>query len=346
MPDFDTGHLFLTYLVPIRSDSPPSATAPSYVQRVRDALALFPTARQSPATVDAKYNSPFARNLRNHFVRIFVLDDVVYNGRVGQDAILATIKGINTIVPQEVDRLNAAYMVFAADIDAISKNGDPLPLHLSPAEQARVRRDYAHELWATMRQEMTDILRNCHGFDPEKITTADDFANYMAKCHVETTMPFHDYYLELPKFHLLPAKALLAVVAVPAVAGLIALVLWLFGFQHLPILGWGALATSIIAFVLTAIAAALSVKYAIANGEKPLAPGKYDDLPSVLKALYIQQSFADFVAMHQGVDDADLHKAFGQFLAAHKPAHVFGPTQPPGEISFAHSTQHTSGALS
>lgn len=329
MADLDTGHVFLTTLAPIKTGTPLDPDSTSYDQRVRIALAELPTARQSPATERAKYNSPFARNLRNHFVRMFVIDDVIYNGRIGENALKETIQKTNTIIPQPVDRLNCSYLVFNADIDAITKDGDPLPTDLSPKQQKAVRRAYALEIWDSMEEEIVEIYRNCVGFDG--ISSGDGFADYLEKCHVETTMPFHDYYMKLPDFHTLPTKPLLAVVAIPALVGLLALVLWLFGVGS--VMGMATFWTGIVALVLAFVAAKLAIGYTMRNGAKPLAPAEFDDLPSVLKSIYIQQKFADFVVEHQGASDADLHAAFGAFMAEHRPDDRSGPMQKPGVIS-------------
>lgn len=333
MADLDTGHIFLTTMAPIRPGAPKDNPQTSYEQRVRIALTKLPTAQQSPVTSGAKFNSPFARNMRNHLTRMFVLDDVVYNGRNTQNALLSTIQGVNPVTPQHVDRLKAPYLIFCADVDAIERDGDPLPTTLSKAAQARVRASYARELWDTMEEELRDIYSNCYGF--EDVNSADAFAHYLERCHIETTMPFHDYYLELPKFHLLPAKALLIGVLAPLALGLLALVLWLFGMSTLPVLGWSSLFTAFVGIALGVVLAIFGVRYTIKNGEKPLPPGTYDDLPSVLKALYVQQNFADFFIDQQGASDADLHKAFGAFLAAHEPANRQSKTQKPGVISSA-----------
>lgn len=329
MADLDTGHIFLTTLAPIKSGTPVDPDSTSYEQRVRTALAELPTSRQSPATEKAKYNSPFARNLRNHFVRMFVIDDAIYNGRVQENALKLTIQKVNTITPQPVDTLNCSYLVFNADIDAITKDGDPLPTNLTPEQQKEVRRAYAKEVWDTMEEEISRIYNNCVGFDG--IDTGDGFADYLEKCHVETLMPFHDYYLKLPKFHTLPVTPLLAAVAIPALVGVLALVLWLFGMTS--VFGMSSLLTGIVALGLTFVAAKFGISYALKNGAKPLPPAEYDDLPSVLKSIYIQQKFADFVVENQGVSDADLHKAFGAFMAEHKPDDRTGPMQKPGVIS-------------
>lgn len=331
MPDLDSGHLFLTTLAPIKRGAPDGISQASYEQQVRIALAELPTAKQSPVTVSSRFNSPFARNTRNHFVRAFVLENAVYNGRNPENALIATIRGQNTIDPQPVDQLNTSYLVLCADIDAIEQDGQPLPDNLTPDQQKAVRRAYAMTLWETMGEELLSIYSNCIGFDG--VDTAEAFADYLERCHVETTMPFHDYYLELPKFHTLPIKTLINLVVWPAIAGLLAMLLWLFGMKTIPLLGWSSLLVGFLALLAAAAAAFFGVSFALRNGQKPLAPGQYDDLPSVLKALYTQQHFASFASENQGVSDDDLYAAFGGFLEKHRPENVSGPTQKPGVIS-------------
>jgi len=327
MADLDTGHLFLTFLVPIKRGGPKNDV--SYRQKVRIELARLPPAHQTPATQKTKYAAPFARNRRNHFARMFVLDDVVYNGRNGQDVLVSSVKGVNTIIPEHVDNLSSAYLVFTADIDAVVSEGDPLPASLGPDEQRKVRLAYARTLWETMGEEIEAIFANCHGFDG--VDSGAAFGAYLERCHVETTMPFHDYYLTLPKFNDLPLKPLIAAVAVPAAVAIIALVLRILGVGT--VLGMNTLLLTLIALVLTIAVFVLSVRYALANGAKPLPPAKHDDLPTVLKALYLQQAFAGFVADHQGKDGAALHAAFGDFISRHDPGNTDGPTQQPGVIS-------------
>jgi hypothetical protein len=333
MADLDSGHIFLTTFAPIKDSSESNANHTSFEQNVRIALAKLPTAMQSPATQNTGINSPFSRNKRNHLARMFVLNDAVYNGRIGQNALVATVKGVNTVVPQHVDQLNCAYLVFAADIDAITRDGEPLPTNLSKAEQKDVRAAYARELWNTMELEIQDVYSNCVGF--EDVDTADDFAEYLDKCHVETTMPFHDYYMELPKFHLLATKPLLLAVLIPALVAVVALAMRILGWIDVPMLGWNTLWTFIIAAALTVLIAFMAVKYVIRNGEKPLTPATYDDLPSVLKSLYSQQKFSTFAVENQGASASDLHRSFAAFLTANKPSDRTDPTQIPGVISVA-----------
>lgn len=331
MPDFDSGHIFLTTLAPIRDSATAKRMHTSYTQAARIALAKLPTALQSPATQKTGINSPFARNKRTHLARIFVLNDVVFNGRVGKNAIWASLTGDDPAKPKPVDRLKTSYVVFCADIDAVIEDGAPLPKELSREQQRDVRKAYARTLWETMEQELRGVYENCFGF--EVVKTADDFATYLDRCHVETTMPFHDYYIEPPDFHHLPLKVLLAVVGVPLAFTLLALILRLFGVLQFPLVGLGTGLAIILGLLLTAVATIFVVKYVNKNGEKPLPPGQYDDLPSVLKALYLQQKFSDFVVDTQGVAPQDLHQKFGEFLEAHKPSDKAAPTQPPGVIA-------------
>lgn len=243
MPDLDSGHIFLTTLAPIKDSGKASGKDrlehTSFTQKVRIALAKMPTAMQSPATEGTGENSPFARNRRNHLARMFVLNDVVYNGRIGLNPVKALISKEDPTTLQRVDRLNTSYLVFCADIDAITQDGAPLPMELDAAQQKEVRGAYARELWGTMAPELKEVYSNCVGFDGVK--TADDFAVYLDKCHVETTMPFHDYYLKLPEFNVLPLNKLLLAAIAPAALGVVvvalSIILQLFGVLDGPSIG-------------------------------------------------------------------------------------------------------------
>lgn len=331
MPDFDNGHIYLTTLAPIKGCCAATSSANAYIQNIRNALARLPTALQSPATEAIGINSPFSKNKRTHLARLFVLNDSIYNGRTPIDAIWAALFKKNPLAPQQVDRLNAAYLVFCADFDAISEDGAPLPQNLSESAQKQIRRDYAKQLWLDMSAELNDLYQNCVGFDT--VRTADDFADYLERCHVETTMPFHDYYLNLPKFHLLPIKTLGLVVGVPALFTFLSLIFALIGVDPWPWLGWSSFWSFIGGSCVTAIAAYGAIRYTNYNGNKPIPPGEYDDLPSVLKALYLQQNFTDFVVAQQGQEAEQLYKAFGDFIATHQPDNKMAPSQAAGVIS-------------
>ena len=331
MPDLDSGHYFLTTFAPIRNSGEGEMQHTSFTQAVRVALAKMPAALQSPATVKIGENSPFARNRRTHLARMFVLNDVVYNGRVGKNAIHASLSKDDPARAKPVERLNTSYLVFCADIDAVKEDGAPLPKDLTPEQHRQVRASYARQLWETMEDELREIYVNCVGF--EDVETADDFARYLDRCHVETTMPFHDYYLKLPEFHRLPLKALLVAIGVPAVFTVLALLLRILGFLEMPWLGISSLLAFLGGAALTVGVVLLAIRMALKNGEKPLPPAEYDDLPSVLKALYLQQNFADFAVDAQGASPEELHARFAAFIAHHKPSDRAAPTQPPGVIT-------------
>lgn len=333
MPNFDTGHLFLTFLAPIRpgTTSDISGQVMSHEQALRITLGLLPTALQSPATIRIGENSPFARSLQTHLCRFVVIDDTIYNGRNPTDALVMSLRGKDPIHPQPVDRLNSAYLLFVADIDAVMEEGDPLPARLDASQQGRVRDAWAGRLWDRMQPELRAIYENCVGFDG--MITGDDFARYLKRCQVDTTMPFHDYWTSAPKLDPLPIKPLAAVAIVPLAVTLIAFLAQLFGIMT-PVTGW-------VALIGLGISAAVLVglyRYIVARGQSPMPPADHGDLPSVLKSLYLQQHFADFVVDRQGADADMLHAAFGDFLTTHRPDSTMTPTQTPGVISARHGT--------
>jgi hypothetical protein len=98
-------------------------------------------------------------------------------------------------------------------------------------------------------------------------------------------------------------------------------------------LGFSTFWTFVVAAVLTVVVALAAIGYALRNGAKPLPPAKHDYLPSVLKGLYVQQTFSEFVIDHQAAEPGELHRAFGDYLARHRPENKMSPTQTPGVIS-------------
>ena len=89
-----------------------------------------------------------------------------------------------------------------------------------------------------------------------------------------------------------------------------------------------------IAVVGVAIAAVLAVllRFVVRRSTVPFPAAPDSDLPSILKALYLQQRFQDFAIAAQGQSDGALHAAFGRFLADHKPGDLLKPTQDPGVV--------------
>ncbi|HVJ54590.1 MAG TPA: hypothetical protein VM689_19170 [Aliidongia sp.] len=314
MPSFDGGHYFLTVLAPIEDRLVEhDGMKSSAIHMVRSALATLPTARQTEATEWLRLGSPFARAKRTHFARFVVIDDVVYNGRNPMNALLMALRKVNPVLAQPHDRLSTPYLLFAADFDARS------------AEPAEVR-SYLAELWGTMQAELTQIFQYCVGFGAVK--DAGGFADYVMACEIDTTMPFNDYWIDPPPFASLKTTLLTVVGGVVLVA-LAAIIL-----LHSDV-GWPWHAA--IPFGLVLFAALLFIPYqlVIRNGRVPFPTAPDSDLRSVLKALYLQQKFVRLAIAAQGLEDAEIHRLFGAFLAEHRPGDLDAPTQEPGIIRAA-----------
>jgi hypothetical protein len=328
MPNFDGGHYFLSVLIPIKSgefvDHHGVKTSP--VHRVREELATLPKARQSKVTEETEWNSPFARNTRTHFARFVIIDDTVYNGRNPVDALRVALgRGsmrFDPTTPQSFDQLNCPYIFFAADFDARDGSDEEL-------------RSYLSELWRTMQPELRAFLTYCVGFN-ERVSGDDPaaFCDYIKECQIETTMPFNDYDVRvdapLPQLVSLRALALWGLgTAVAAVIGVVmSTVLLIRTFPEFD--PWVVLWVIIAAIGIAALYALY--KFVLQRGDQPFPTVPDTTLPSVLKALYLQQQFTDFVIATQGLPPADLHAAFGRFLEEHKTADLSSPTQEPGVI--------------
>lgn len=311
MPNFDGGHYFLTVLAPIDTTrlSERRGVKSSAVHVVRDVLATLPTALQSPATEALGLNSPFSRSRRTHLARFVVIDDVVYNGRDRRDALPVALFGPNPVIAEAEDKLTSPYLLFVADFDARSDNAEELKAYLA-------------ELWSVMEAELRLVFGHCVGFD--RVTNAASFQDYIVRCQIETTMPFNDYWVTPPPLISLKPLLLrvLAAVAVTAVVLLGVLVAS----------GWSWPGAVLLA--LGALLGLLIIPYAIVmqHGRKPLPTAPGSDLPSVLKALYLQRNFTGFAIAAQGQDDAAVYDLFGKFIAEHQPTNLQNPTQEPGVI--------------
>lgn len=328
MPNFDCGAYFLSTLIPVKSRTirdPEGKSGTSPVHALRDALSKLPTARQTPFS---KGQSPFARNTRNHLARLVVIEDVAYVGRKPVNALLTVLTElllppklhINPVVAQKQDHLKNPFLFFSADFDAASGDNSE-------------RDSYLEELWNTASGEFYEIFQYCEGF--ETVKDAKGFAAYIARCQLETTMPFHDYFMDGVPLSALPEASMgkLAAVWFGAAAAI-------FAGLHFAI--WPA--DSCLA-LLTQLAAALALGflplfyYVKSLGMKPYPPAPDSTLPVVLKSLYLRNEFTRFAIDNQmaaAEDDADsatrLHENFGAFIAAHKPDAVAEPTQEAGVV--------------
>lgn len=327
MPNFDGGHYFLTALIPIRTDpaTDPRSTqwVTSHVHCLREALTAMPTALQSWATEAIGLNSPFAREKHTHFARLFVVDDVAYNGRQHRDAIGAAAKGAlggvlgkrvfgaDPTQPEKVDHLPAPYLFFVCEFDAADGS-------------AQARDAYLQNLFTVMEEEWRAILEHCHGY--ERVKDAAGFASLIAACQVETTMPFNDYYVPFPA---LKGRALGPIVAPAAIAILCLLaggiMRWIDGGAL-----WGWLL--LIGLIGTPAGIFFAYRAIVSAAQAPLPTGRRTDLVSVMKALYLQQNFIRFAVAQQGADAKSLHSAFDTFLKTHRPDDADAPTQPRGTV--------------
>lgn len=329
MPTFDGGHCFLTTLIPINSENVVDLDGLHYshVQLVRNALAVLPTAHQSPATVRQPCNSPFARCTKTHFARLVVLDNTIFNGRMPENSLLVAIKALVGIkggdptVPKPVDTLPTPYLFFIADVDA--------------GTEAELR-DWLRGVWTKMRADLDPVFVHCFQY-ADDVKDADSFADYMIAHQLETTMPFNDYWpggVDLTKA--LPTLSLPGVAAVAiVVAGAVGWGLsWLFGWLGLIPEGrfWYALEMTLFGVVGLGAALYAAYKMVIRAGLKPFPMAPNSDLLSVLKGLHLQRQLIGLVPTLQGGSDQVVFEQMGAFLNAARLDDLLGPTQAPGTI--------------
>ena len=330
MPTYDGGHYFLTALIPIEWHAiEDGAVVTSPVHALRKQLELLPPAAQTPAC--AHRQSPFAKSTRTHFARFVVIDDVAYPGRLSGNTLVAAATGVVLTDAQPQDNLNCPFLLFVVDFDAASGDDSERDAYLS-------------ELWTVMGADLASIFQFCHGFDA---ADGKSFAAYIARCQLETTMSFNDYYAVMPDLPSWPvniykwgAVASLAALGIGVLATAALLIASLLGASVLPWLRdavWLSLAGAA-ALILVALVAYMTV---MAAGKKPFPAASDSDLKSVLKSLHVQRAFTRFVIDNQvlaaGTDEPSaqkLHDAFKAFVAANKPYDLDGPTQAPGVIGF------------
>jgi hypothetical protein len=330
MPNFDCGTYFLTTLVPIRTDTIPDSSGTSGVSPIhelRRAISALPTALQSPFS---KRQSPLARSKRLHFSRLVVIDDVAYVGRSPINALLTVLTElflppalhINPVNPQPQDHLSNPFLLFSADFDAAS--GDDSE-----------RDSFLIDLWDKAQEELKSVFKYCYDFE-NQVHDGPSFARYVARCQIETTMPFHDYFMDgvpLSALPEIPNWKLLAAFFGPGFLGF-ALVYWgFFGgepsfFHTLFALVAGAIVGGAVEYVMVTKA-----------GVKPYPPAPSSTLPEVLKALHVRKNFTRFVIDNQllsvsedAASQQELYDRFAAFAAANKPNDVDGPTQEPGVV--------------
>jgi hypothetical protein len=309
MPNYDAGHYFLTALAPVRADSIlKDGQSHSRRHLIREALAEMPMGERTVATQGKGNASPFARDRRTHFVRFVVLDDVVFNGREPKDTLLDKLHKTDLLKPQPVDRLTTPFLFFVVDFDADSGSESELDSYLT-------------ELWQQASAALTKVFQHCQGFDSVK--TAQDFRLYIGRCQIETTMPFNDYWSTPPALRDLDLMPYVAAAGAAVLVGIVGLAVNIY---------WLALAglVSLLLAVYLGYRKVMDVGHAPFPKSPPPTPGP--DLPTVLKALYLQRAFTDFAIDAQGRSDREIFDSFGAFVAEKRPDDIAFPTQEPGVI--------------
>jgi hypothetical protein len=310
MPTVDGGHYFLTCLIPVqtapRARADGSMTVPSHL--LREELARLPLAQQSPETVNSGRQSPFARCTRTHTIRLAVIDQPAFQGRDRQDVLLTVAKGDKPLEPRPADSLQNSWLLLSADLDARADEPD------------KGLASWAGGLWALCEPELRAIFETCVGFDA--VQDGASFAAWLKRCQIETWMSFNDYWPHGPRIRAeTPRRLLLGGLA--TFLGVIALFWWWLGTS------WWLLAAVLPAAAL-ALGAVILRLWQV--GGRPFRAAPHGDLPSVLKALHVQQRFARFAGEAQGLSPDALHARFGAFLADVQPSDIAAPTQPPGVI--------------
>jgi hypothetical protein len=130
----------LTCLCPLKNDS---ENDQSYAAVVRGLL------RQLPL----EENSPLARVANTYLCRMFVLDDVFYQG-----------------LPAAEDHLKSKYLVLIVEL-----HGDP--------------DSWLRELWTQAHDTVRSLWKYCLAFSD--VDTADEWVRYIKRCQVETTFYFN-----------------------------------------------------------------------------------------------------------------------------------------------------------
>ncbi|WP_448585942.1 hypothetical protein [Thermaurantiacus sp.] len=318
MPTIDGGHIFFTGLYPVRLGGARLAGG-SFVphsHRLREELALLPTAQQNPETVAAGLVSPFARCRRTHFLRLVVIDQPMWNGRDPSDPLLNVARSllgrpVNLRAQPPFDVLSRPWLLLAADIDR------------APGAPDEGLASWAEALWARSEAEMRAVFRHCEGF--EAVADAAGFARYLKRGQLETTMSFNGYYDGTPP---LRGASLAGLLALPLLsgAGLVLLARLLLG--PLGVAGW-------LLLVVVGLAAALilGLRRLDSAGARPFPQFPDSDLATILKALFLQERFTRFATDHQLDDPQALHRAFAGFLAETRPSDLAPEvSQAPGVV--------------
>ena len=140
MPNKNGNAYGLTTLCPLRNDSHEDQSCAAIVRARLRAL-------------ETDEQSPMACVPNTYMCRMFVLDDVFYEGH-----------------PAHSEQLKSKYLVFVAEL-----HGELRP--------------YLQGMWQNAQPMIRNIWQYCVGFD--KVHNSNDFINYIEKCQVQTTFYFN-----------------------------------------------------------------------------------------------------------------------------------------------------------
>jgi hypothetical protein len=138
----------LTLLCPILPGSPKKAPEGMDDQTYADLI------RTELFQLRVGQDSPMARVPNTYLSRLFVLNDVPYQG-----------------YPAVLENLKSSYLVFSSNFHGELE-------------------DYLRGMWREVEQEIRAILRYCVGFD-DRVTNVESFIDYVKKCQVTTTFFFN-----------------------------------------------------------------------------------------------------------------------------------------------------------
>lgn len=348
MPSFDSGYYQLTSLIPILQDGedhrlwrwqPQLRSASHSLRELLDSFRSVDLCDAIPAQEAPRGEARpvlFSTNDRTHFARLLVVDDLAYNGRRQGDTLIGVMRDLLAsngwtkvaIADREnVDHLPHPYLLVVLDFDAPNGHADSVETYL-------------RELWATMEQEWTLILRHCRGFELEPRWRERSFVSLILDHEIESTFTFTAYpwaaakaerwqpsgHAREPSKGRAPLRRLRQILSLLLlIGGLVALLM-----SDIPIWRIGLIALLIGLTVLPLVWQQLLRR---ANRPWPSQPGT--DLRSVLKALYLQGAFLEMAEAWQNRDPARQHslrRHFRDFLHDVKPRDLDDPSLRPGRI--------------
>lgn len=352
MPSADAGFYHLTSLIPIhQGDEDPQTwrwqpRMSSAVHSLRELLDSFrsvdvPGTNAEESGLPVARAVPFSRNERTHFARLVIVDDLAYNGLKQPDTLISLARdrlGFKVPLRERADHLEQPYLLVLIEFDC--PDG-------SPASVA----DYLEELWQSMEQEWTLILRHCPGFQWQAPRLRlRSYLELILNNEIESTFSFSAYpwaaerarrwqpktgrFLPSPSqnriWNLMPLAMWAIVTILVLVVTASQLVRLLLDHAALPGLLMGLLLLAALGLLAPLLWQRLLRK---ANRPWPSQPGS--DLRSILKALQLQSGFLELAEGWQNRPDdshESLRRRFRNFLHDSQPGNLSGPQLMPGQI--------------